>query len=60
MANLAQIQYIANISSPFFRFRQTLKIKGSSHKKEIKNLYFHKNDSNYFDQILQAYSTFDT
>ena len=35
--------YLGNISSPFFRFQQTLKIKGSSHKIETKNVYFLKN-----------------
>ena len=33
----------------FFRFRSTLKIKGSSHKKKIKNFDFLKNGSNDFD-----------
>ena len=33
--------YLENISSPFFHFQQTLKVKGSSHKKDI-ILYFLK------------------
>ena len=34
---------------PIFDFRETLKIKGTLYKKEIKNFYFPKNGSNYFD-----------
>ena len=46
-------------SARSFRIRQNLKIKGSPHKKEIENFYFLKNGSNYFDQILWVYSTFE-
>ena len=34
---------------PFFYFSPTPKIKGSSHKKKIKNFDFLKNGSNEFD-----------
>ena len=44
----------------FFSFHPNPKIKGSLHKKKIKNFYFLKNGSNDFDYILWINSTFET
>ena len=51
---------LANISNPFFSFHPNPKIKGSSHKKKIKNFYFLKNGSNDYDYILWNNGTFET
>ena len=50
--DLVQIRYygpLVNISSRFFSFPPTLKIKGSSHEKKNKNFDFLKSGSNDFD-----------
>ena len=43
----------------FICFRSTLKMKGSSHQKKIKNYCFLKNCFNDFHKILWIYSTFE-
>ena len=52
LANLVHIRCLANISSSFFRFGSPLKIKGSSHKKKIKNFRFSQKRLQRFSSIF--------